>query len=402
MNLERRLPPRIVAKYYLYQATTTFGFFWPIFTLFLLSRDLNYTQIGILGSISAGTVVVGEVPTGYVGDRFGRRNSLLVGAVLLAGSLFGLMVAHSFPVFAFLWVVWGLGVAFQSGSADAWLYDALETHLDADRFTRVRGRGGSVNQWVSAGTMLTAGGLFGIDHRLPFLAGGILVGLSIPVILSFPETRGEAVDEQLTIREAVPVIREHLTAPALRSLVLYVALFFAMLHAADEFIQPIATRDLGLPEAGLGPLYAGFTVVAAIASYVAGDIEDLLSTRWAVLVVTGLTAVLFVLPLAVPLVAFPMFFVMKSSRAALLPIVNGYVNDHASAASRATVLSAASLVYALVRLPVRPVVGAIADLSTPLVATAVLGVSFLLGASVLCLWEPPAGGGDGSPEATGD
>ena len=70
---------------------------------------------------------------------------------------------------------------FQSGSADAWLYDTLETHLDADQFTRVRGRGGSVNQWVSAGTMLTAGGLFSIDHRLPFLAGGILVGLSIPV-----------------------------------------------------------------------------------------------------------------------------------------------------------------------------------------------------------------------------
>ncbi|EMA49872.1 MFS transporter [Halococcus salifodinae] len=389
MRFGGRLPSRLVLKYYIYQATTTFGFFWPVFTLFLLSRGLSYTEIGLLSSLSAGATVVGEVPTGYVGDRLGRRNSLVIGAVLLAVSLLGFVVVNTFWGFAVLWVLWGLGGAFQSGSADAWLYDALETHLDEAEYTRVRGRGGSVNQWVSAATMLTAGGLYSIDHRLPFLAGALLV-LSIPVVLSFPRMATDPDEDDLTVFDAVPIVRERLTAPPLRSLVLYVALFFAIIRAADEFIQPIATRTLSLPATGLGPLYAGFTVIAAIASYFAGDIEDRLSTRGAVLVVPVATAILFVVPAFVPLAAFPLFFGMKSSQAVLRPIVSGYINDHVESLGRATVLSAASLVYAVVRLPLRPVVGWIADLTAPIPATALLGGGFLASAAVIYRWGTPA------------
>jgi hypothetical protein len=65
----------------------TFGFFWPVFTRFLLAHDLSFTQIALLNSVSAGVVVVGELPTcrgcgdesgdyddesGDCGDPFGR------------------------------------------------------------------------------------------------------------------------------------------------------------------------------------------------------------------------------------------------------------------------------------------------------------------------------------------
>ncbi len=383
----------MVLKYYVYQATTTFGFFWPVFTLFLLSRGLSYTELGLLSSLSAAATVVGELPTGYVGDRIGRRNSLVVGAVLMAASLLGLVVAHSFAAFAVLWVLWGLGAAFRSGSADAWLYDVLQARLDADRYTRVRGRGGAVNQVVTAATMLTAGGLYAVDHRLPFLAGTGLLALSIPVVLSFPEARATD-DDRLSVLEALPVIRTRLTAPPLRSLVVYAALFFGILSAADAFIQPVAVRDLGLPEAGLGPMYAGFTVLAAGASYAAGDIEDWLSTRSAVLLIPAVTGVLFVAPLVVPLAALPLFFVMKSGQTALQPIVSGYVNDHVESAGRATVLSAVSLAYALVRLPLRPLVGAVADLTAPIPTLGLLGAGFLGCAAAIYAWETPAGGTD--------
>ncbi len=386
----RRWPPALILKYYLYQATVTFGFFWPVFTIFLLNRGLTYTQIGLLSSLSAGFVVIGEIPTGYVGDRIGRRNSLLVGSVLLALSLFGFIVARTFAAFAGLWVLWGLGRAFRSGSDGAWLYDALADRAEEGQYTRIRGRGGSVNQWVSAGTMLAAGGLYSLDPRLPFLAGGLLVVSSIPVLLSLPEARGDATDDRFTVLDALPILRRRLSEPPLRSFVLYLALFFGIISAADTFIQPIATRTLGLPITGLGPLYASFTVAAAIASYFAGDIEALLSTRWTVLLIPVLVGVFFVAPLAIPLAAFPLFFVMKSANVVMHPIASGYINEHAESVGRATILSAASMVYALVRLPIKPLSGVVADVTTPIVATAVLGASFLFGAVVLYVWEAPA------------
>lgn len=389
MSLRERVPSPLVLKYYLYQATTTYGFFWPVFTLFHLDRGLSYSQIGLLMSLSAGATVIGEVPTGYIGDRIGRRYSLCIGSLLLAGSLLGFIFAQSFPTFALLWVLWGVGKTFQSGNSDAWLYDALETHLDDERYTTVRGQGGSVTHWVSAGTMLTAGGLYSIDHRLPFLVGGVLVGLSIPVVLSFPEARVES-EERITVLDTVPVIRHRLTTPPLRSLVLYVVLFFGIISAADEFIQPIATRSLGLPESGLGPLYAGFTVAAAIASFYADAVDARLSTQWAIRLIPIVTSLFFIVPLLFPVAVFPMFFVMKSSKAVLTPIVSGYINDQVNI-GRATILSAASLVYALVRVPLGPIAGAVADFTAPIPASAFLGAGFLGGATVIHLWETPAG-----------
>ncbi|WP_232703369.1 MFS transporter [Halobacterium wangiae] len=400
MLSRERLPPRIILKYYLYQATATFGFFWPVFTIFLLDRGLNYTQIGLLGSISAAFVVVGEVPTGYAGDRIGRRNSLLVGSVLLALSVLGFLVAETFLAFAVLWVLWALGLAFRSGSGDAWLYETLEERLDEGEFTRVRGRGGSVNQWLSAATMLAAGALYSYDPRLPFLAGGLLLASSIPVLLSMPETNHQQDGETFTVLDAPPVLREQLTNPPLRSTVLYLALFFGIVNAADEFIQPIATGPAGLSETALGPLYAGFTVLAAVTSYFAGDVEELLSTQWALVLVPGLVGAFFVVPLLLPVAALPVFFLMKSARTAVAPIASGYVNDHAGAAGRATVLSAASMVYALARLPLKPLAGAVADATTPLVAIAGLGGCFLVAGSLVFAWERPgsdAAVGDGQP-----
>lgn len=385
-------PPLFVLKYYCYRATVTFGFFWPVFTIFLLNRGLTYTQIGLLNSLSAGIIVIGEIPSGYVGDRIGRRNSLVVGSGLLAFSLFGFTVAKTFAAFAGLWVFWGLGSAFQSGSDDAWLYEALEDRSDEGQYTRIRGRGGSVNQWVTAGTTLVAGGLYSLDPRLPFLAGGLLVVSSIPILLSLPKAgKNELEDDRFTVLDALPVLHRRLTQPPLRSFVVYLALFFGIISAADEFIQPIATRALSLPLTGLGPLYAGFTIVAAVASYFAGDIEDLLSTQWAVLLIPTLVGVFFIVPLMVPLAAFPLFFAMKSANVVMRPIASGYINRHAESVGRATILSAASMAYALVRLPMKPLSGVVADATMPIVAVALLGGAFLLGGTVVTLWETPAG-----------
>ncbi|GAA0231810.1 MFS transporter [Halobacterium noricense] len=384
----------------------TFGFFWPVFTIFLLNRDLSYTQIGLLGSISAGFLVVGEIPSGYVGDYIGRRRSLLLGNILLALSVLGFVVAQTFAAFALLWILWALGIAFQSGSGDAWLYDALKDRLREEEYIRVRGRGGSVNQWVSAGTMLGAGFLYSADPRLPFVAGGLLLLCGVPVLLSLPASGRHAndgdddgdgsddtdhSDDRFTIMEAIPVIRQKLSEPPLRSFVLYTALFFAIINAADEFIQPIATRRLSLPQSRLGPLYTAFSVVAAIASYYAGAIEDYLSTRWAVLLISALVGIFFVIPIFFPLVAFPLFFVMKSANTVMKPIASGYVNEHTESIGRATVLSAVSMMYALVRFPLKPLSGVVADIRTPLVALAVLGSLFLVCGIVFYTLESPVG-----------
>ncbi|ELZ80430.1 MFS transporter (plasmid) [Haloferax larsenii] len=399
MRFDRRLPPAVLLKYYLYQATTTFGFVTPVFTLFLLWRDLTYTQIGTLGSVSAVLVVVGEVPTGYVGDRFGRRASLLVGSAFLALSLLGFLVAQSFSAFVALYVLWALGLAFQSGSDDAWLYEVLDARLDANQFTHVRGRGASVNQWAGVATMLVSGVLYDSDPRLPFLVAAALLGCSLLVLVSMPATSSRTDREENTLFDVLPVLRRRLTVPPLRSTIVYLALFFGVTSAANTYVQPIVTGTIGIPETSLGPLYAGFTVLTATASYYAGAIEARLSTKWTLVLVPVVVSVFLLGSVLVPVAALPTFALLKAARSTVSPIASGYVNDHADAVGRATLLSAASMAYALVRVPLKPLTGVVADATAPLTALACLGGLFLACAAVVWLWETPVG--DSTPQPDG-
>lgn len=371
-------------RYYLYRAAITTGFIAPVFSLFVL-RSLTYTEFGTLSGIFAVLVVAGEVPTGYVGDRIGRRASMFVGVCCAVASLLGFVVADSFLAFAVLYALWAFAWTFRSGSADAWLYDALEERADASEFSRVRGRAGAVQRWAGAATMIGGGALYGLDPRLPFVAGAGLNAIGGAVLLTLPANERAGRDDGLAIREALPLVRRRFLASPLRSFVALAAVFFGGIGAAMTYIQPMAIEaiaasaaaaagEAGAAEAlGLGLLYAAFTAVAALASDRAGSLDDRFGPRRALVAVSALTGALLVLPPAIPLLAVPTFFAMHGSQAVLKPLVNQYVNDRVGSAARATVLSAVSMCTALVRAPLAIAAGVVAEAATATVAVAALG-----------------------------
>lgn len=396
--------PPAVRRYFLYQATASVGFITPIFTLFMLARGLSYSEIATLSAVVAVLVTAGEIPTGYVGDRVGRRNSLVVSAALLVSSLVGFVWARSFAAFVALYALWALGLTFRSGSDSAWLYDTLRARGDEDRFTRVRGRGESVKRGASVVTMVAGGLLYVVEPTVPFVAAAAVNVAGVPVLLSMPRNEGYAgdADDHLTAREAAGVVRTALARPDLRTFVLYVGLFFGAVSASNTYVQPITVavleRDaawLGVPEAStLGVLYAGFTGVAAVASYHAGTVESALGLRTAVLLVPVGIGLALVAPWAAPALAVPVFLAMRAGDALLRPVAGRYLNDRIDAAGRATVLSAASMAYALLRVPLILAGGVVADAAGPLVAVAGFGAVFLAAAAVLTLFATPV-----SPDA---
>ncbi|MFC6725719.1 MFS transporter, partial [Halobium palmae] len=179
--------PTPILKYYLYRATGHPGFSYPIYTLFLLFNGLSFTQIGAIASVQSIVVVAGEVPTGYVGDRIGRRNSLVVASVLFLVSSASYLVATDFAGFLFTFTTLSLGSTFVSGSASAWLYDTLDEHGLDGEFTHVSGRAGAISKWVSTVAMIAGGLLYVVDHLYPFVAAVVLSLVNVGVVLSLPK-----------------------------------------------------------------------------------------------------------------------------------------------------------------------------------------------------------------------
>jgi MFS family permease len=431
---------RVVLQYYLYRAAANPGFFYPIYILFMVDvNNLSYTAVGLIGTAQAIVVLTGEVPTGYVGDRIGRRNSLVVATLLSLVSTASFLVVTDLPGFLFTFATLSLGTTFISGSGQAWLYDTLAERLDTDEFTRVQGRGSAAAKWSMAVTMIAGGLLYVEDPLYPFVAGLVLQSISLVLVLSLPKNRQYRADEDnessetddtdtvgpdtdeldtdrdgaddadtedaddadaddhdvLTVFDTFPLIRDQLNRPPLRSFVVFTALYGGLLMTADAYIQPVtldairgsldaALASIGLPEpATLGFLYSAFTVVSALASDRAEQVESLLGTRTALLGIPALIAGLFLLPVVVPILAFPMFFVMKGGGAIFHPISGQYLNDRLESVGRATVLSTVSMLSALSRIPFAVGSGVVADVFDARMAVAALGGIFIVCAVVV-------------------
>jgi MFS family permease len=408
----------LIRRYYLYRATLSVGFITPVFTLFLL-RSLTFTQFGALSALYSVLAVAGELPTGYVGDRFGRRASLLLSVAFTVSSLAGFVVVDGFLAYAVLYALWALALTFRSGSKDAWLYDVLDDRLDAARFSHVRGRGDAVQGWTGAVTMVAGGLLYGLDPTAPFVAAVAFNSLGFVALFSLPKNSqyADGSDEEasrLGLREAVEVFRTDLLRPRLRALVLYVGLFYAVVGVAAGYLQPMAVETLapyasgfgvevsaadamaaarrgeagGGIALGLGVLYAALAAVSSMGGYYAGALEARLGVRRAVVLVPAATAVAFVLPLGVALLALPTFAAMRTGRPLIEPIATGFINDHVGSVGRATVLSAVSMITLLVRTPLAIGAGVLADASSATAGIAALGACFLaVGGAVWLLGE---------------
>lgn len=90
--------------------------------------------------IYAVTIVIFEIPTGVVADKFGRKPLLVVGAVLSMFEFIILLFAHHFWTFALVVSLAGISSACTSGAWNALLYDSLAAVNMQRSFEKIVGR----------------------------------------------------------------------------------------------------------------------------------------------------------------------------------------------------------------------------------------------------------------------
>ena len=64
-------------KFCLYGFLKNLRLFEPFLILFLESKEITYTQIGLLYSIKMIIRVIFEIPSGIIADALGRRGTML-------------------------------------------------------------------------------------------------------------------------------------------------------------------------------------------------------------------------------------------------------------------------------------------------------------------------------------
>jgi MFS family permease len=402
MNIRDRLPPLVVLKYYAFMATAFGGFHLPITVLIMQARGMTYTQIGTLMAVSSVILITMEIPMGYVGDRIGRRNSILIGTALVVLGMVGIGLSHAYWEFFISKAVFSVGTTFRSGSGDAWLYDALKERDLEDSFAKFSGRAHTYFLAILGAGSFLGGSVAELDIAYPYLIDAIIVSFSFLVVLTAPQAERFKDDDEdededqdpLTFRRAMAITRRNFAKPPLRSFVLLIAFFVAIAKGTNNlFIQP-AALEVGFDLTHVGWLYAVFTVVSATMTYFTGEIREHIGIERFFAVVPVVVGVSFAAASLFPLGVIPAFIMMRGFRRLTHPLGHQYINDHLGSVNRATALSVFSMIVQVFVLALTVAGGWLGDLVGPIEGVAVFGVALLVVVATIWLVEPPTGSGE--------
>lgn len=371
----------IITRYYLYKITLSLGFYVPVQVVYLRDLGFSLAFVGLTWAVFSASQLLAEIPTGYLGDRVGRRWTLVFGTVCRIIGIGGYAIVTSKGGFLLLKVFTGIGWALRSGTTDAFLYELLKKRTSEDQFTTIKGRGQAVQLGTSAVTALAGGVLYSIDMRLPFIATATLAAIGVPVLLFLPDTTDEDVDP-FTLEQATDSIKQIVTRPDLRWLIAYTGFVLLVFTLTRTFEQP-ALRSIGFNATGLGVLYASFKLVSAGAGAIVGKLEEWLGAKYLLLAFAPVTGFLYLVLLVVPTFLLPVVFCYRFIQTLVVPVQNQYLNDRLADTGRATILSSVSMVFSLAAIIVRLAGSAVVDAIGAIQLIALVGVGFATTAGII-------------------
>lgn len=338
----------------------------PVWIVFLtLEQGFSFTQVASAEGLFLLGVLVLEVPTGAVADRYGRKISIAAGAFCLGGSVLIFAFATTFPILLASFMLWSVASTLMSGADMALLFDTLKGAGRDHEYERIAGRGTALS-WAGVGFATLLGGPVAALTSTAFTiyAGAatcVLTGL-IALAIHEPPHRKEGEEQGSYASSIGNAFKDLWRHPGVRAVVLLAGTTAAALEAIHYLVQPyLIDRDIEV-----GVVFS----LLQVPIYFAGFAGALLASRFQARVGTVRAlivgpavgalgyAALAVTPGLGGYIAFPLVVAIGS---AIAPISTGYVNRHIGSERRATVLSIQGMVLSLVLAALAPGVGFATD-----------------------------------------
>ena len=337
----------------------------PVAVPFFQSKGLSMQEVFSLQALFGLVVLITEVPSGYLADVLGRKNTLVVGTVIGALGHSALLTADGFWTLAIFEICLGISHSLISGADLALLYDTeLALGQSEEKQRQVVGRLYSARTFseATAAIVCTAVLLYFSFEELVYvqvIAGWIPVLLVLRVVEP-PGKRMEAENHLANMGEILRYLGNH--SLVLRLVFLALSIWSLTTFYAVWLLQKVWEAQ-GIDLAHFGWLWGGLTLLAALSGRWAHKLEARFGAK-TVLIFIGLAPVVGYLGMEAwglvgGLLASSTFFL---ARGVGLVILRDALNKRVPSEYRATANSLASFGFRGAFVMTGPFVGYVFDL----------------------------------------
>ncbi|MEL6438761.1 MAG: MFS transporter [Cyanobacteria bacterium J06621_8] len=377
---------RNLTKLYILRGLAFAWFPIPTIVLFYESYGLNIEQIVLLKTILSLSVLVLELPSGYLADLWGRKACLVVGSGVWIASWLIYCTGGSFHEFAIAEVLAGVAGSLISGANTALGYDTL-LQLGREQYYQVwEGRLVAIAGISEAVCGIVGAAIAEINLVYPFYLQTVCLILYFCLAITLIEPPHQSIVKTKKIEQLKNIIVDVFQRPKLRWLILLSSTFssasFLIVWLSQDYLQ-----KLDIPTQAFGWAWALFHLGMSLASVNSHRFQDLLGLRRATFMLIIILAAAYICLGSIDrLWGMVFILILYLVRGLISPLILTAINRQIASEIRATILSLNSLIFRIAFAVIAPFIGAIAErhsLSTGLITAGCL--FFICGG--FCWWR---------------
>ncbi len=371
-------------KLYVLFAALGAQFYMPVILPFWRQNDLNLVQIFFLLSVFSTSTLLWEIPSGYIADIWGKKNTLVLGSM---ASFIGFTIyslSHDFWIFFIAEIFLGMGTSFFSGALEALLYETLEKLKRDNAYRSTLGHASFLEYSSEAISSILGGFIALYSLRATMAITVIPYAIAVLTALSLKEVNIEHQDEENKnhLREILSTCKyAFLQKPVLRNLILIGSLIYTittiLLWIAQDYQQFV-----GVPLFWFGLISASLSLATGFGSKYSHALEKKYNDKLLIIIsclAIGLATIL--IGFTTSLAGITLFLVIRLLWGFFDTLTTDISNKHALPRYRATILSMRSFFFRLCFSILSPMFGYAADILTlnqALLLTGTIGTAAIL------------------------
>lgn len=331
--------------------------------IFLYNRGFNIFEIALFEGIFHITSVLFEIPTGAIADMFGRKVSRVIGILFFFVYIAIIISADSFGFVALGFIFCSLSYVFESGAAEAIVYDTLIELKQENKFMEFMGTKEVIFQVSSFLAMLVGGTIALLGYEMNFYVTGGFFLVALFMILSMKEVPMHN-QERISIKDQVKKqfvvsFKTVFQNKRLFLLIIVGALMTAPTTTVFFFYQNYF--DLNGVPIYLITIYIGLhSGASAIGGVFASRLEKKFGEKKILYIVPLIISLSFWFIL-IPQITLIPFIVLGVMDSIFYIVLVDYMNRMVSSEVRATVLSVFGMMFSLVMIITFTLVGYIIE-----------------------------------------
>ncbi len=367
-----------ITRLYFIKIAKWFMLFMPIVVPFYESNGLSMKDIMILQAVYSIAIVILEIPSGYLADIWGRKRTMLLGAIMGVIGFSTYSFSHGLAGFLVAEIILGIGQSCMSGADSAMLYDSMLEVKQEKKYSKYEGRITSLGNFAEALAAIIGGLLATVSLRAPYIAQTAIALIAVPAALTLSEPVRHVKLVSAGFMQVIRIARFALFENReLRRNILFSAFTGTATLTMAWFVQPFF-KFSEIDIKWFGFLWAALNLIVAVASYMAHSIEKRIGQKASVMFIA----------LAIPLgyialsqsgmvIGLIILVLFHITRGYATPILKDYINRITGSEVRATVLSVRNFFIRINFSLIGPLIGWIKDVYSLQTALLIAGCIFI-------------------------